>query len=171
MIVAGFDPGSRRFGVALLQEKQGTIRMLHFETISLKQKDLLERMQTMWYGLDRILTRFSPDEAALEEGFLGTNVRSQNVLAQVRGVVIAAMIHHSVPLSLYSPRTVKQAVTGSGNAAKDQVQRMVERLLHLEPGVSKEDESDAMAVAYCHLLGRPRGMAQAGRAARQGNKR
>ncbi|HDP95732.1 MAG TPA: crossover junction endodeoxyribonuclease RuvC [Candidatus Aminicenantes bacterium] len=163
MIVAGFDPGSRRFGVALLLERQGTIRMLHCETISLKQMDFLERMQAMWHNLNEILERFRPDEAALEEGFLGANARSQNVLAQVRGVVMAAMIHHQVPLSLYSPRTVKQAVTGSGNAGKDQVQRMMGRLLCLESGAFKEDESDAMAVAYCHLLSRPRGVMKSAR--------
>lgn len=163
MIVIGCDPGSRRFGLAVLEDREGTIRMLHSETISLLHADLQQRMHTLWHKLEAILPRFPLDASALEEGFLGVNARSQNVLAQVRGLVMASMIHHSIPLTLYSPRTVKQAVSGNGNAAKDQVQRVMERLLNLAGGVYGEDETDAMAVAYCHLLSRPRGRASGAR--------
>jgi len=156
MIVAGFDPGSRRFGLALLQDRDGSIRLLHSETVVLKPAAFTERMSVLWTRLEEIMQRFTLEESAIEEGFLGPNARSQNVLAQVRGVVLAAMIHHDVSMSAYSPRTVKQAVTGNGNAAKEQVQRMMERLLKLDQNRHGPDETDAMAVAYCHLLSRPR---------------
>lgn len=155
MIVAGFDPGSRRFGLAVLQDRNGSIKLLHSETVTLKPKDFRERMSILWMHLQKIAGNFDLDESAMEEGFLGPNARSQNVLAQVRGVVLASMIHNSLPLSAYSPRTVKQAVTGNGNAAKEQVQNMVRRLLRLDRRVIGDDETDAMAVAYCHLLSRP----------------
>ena len=155
MIVAGFDPGSRRFGLAVLQDRDGSITRLHSETIALKPKDIGERMSILWNHLQEITQRFDLDASAMEEGFLGPNARSQNVLAQVRGVVMASMIHHSVPLSAYAPRTVKQAITGNGNAGKEQVQHMIRRLLRLDSGELGNDETDAMAVAYCHLLSRP----------------
>lgn len=155
MIVAGFDPGSLRFGLAVLQDRDGSIKLLHSETVILKPKDFRERMTILWMRLQQTARNFDLDGSAMEEGFLGPNARSQNVLAQVRGVVMASMIHHSVPLNAYSPRTVKQAVTGNGNAGKEQVQQMIRRLLRLDPGEIGDDESDAMAVAYCHLLSRP----------------
>ena len=68
---------------------------------------------------------------------------------------MASMIHHAVPLSSYAPRTVKQAITGNGNAGKEQVEHMIRRLLRLDTGEFGNDETDAMAVAYCHLLSRP----------------
>ena len=152
MMVVGLDPGSRRFGVGILTEEGGETCVIHHETIALRAREFYPRMQVLWEHLDALFERYSVSTAAMEEGFLGRNPKSMNVLAQVRGVATAMMIKHHIPLTTYSPRTVKQALTGNGNAEKLQVHRMVERLLRIELPSGDHDRSDALAVAYCHIL-------------------
>ncbi len=152
MMVVGLDPGSRRFGVGILTEEGGKIRLIHHETISLREREFYPRMKVLWENLDALLERYSVTTAAMEEGFLGRNPKSMSVLSQVRGVATAMLLKHHLPLTTYSPRTVKQALTGNGNAEKLQVHRMVERLLRIELPAGDHDRSDALAVAYCHIL-------------------
>lgn len=152
MVIIGFDPGSISFGVGLLNVDKGKIDYLHSEEIKLKEPDFRLKMEHLWERLGEIHNRFSVEEAAIEEGFLGKNPKSMNIVAQVRGVVLGSMIHHNIPLRAYSPREVKQAITGNGNAAKTQVARMIQILLNIKQKKLGNDESDALAVAYCHAL-------------------
>jgi crossover junction endodeoxyribonuclease RuvC len=116
----------------------------------LKEKDFVSRMQTLWAGLTLVTARFSIDEAAMEEGFLGKNIRSMSLLSMVRGVAMAALLQRNVPLRLYSPREVKLAMTGYGNAEKTQLAKMAALVLGITDRKLGLDESDALAVAYCH---------------------
>ncbi|MCP4156807.1 MAG: crossover junction endodeoxyribonuclease RuvC [bacterium] len=152
MIVFGFDPGSIRFGVGILEKQGNRITYLHSEVISLKEKDFYLKMKSLLLRLDELYNTFSPDCAAIEEGFLGKNVKSMNVLSKVRGVVLGSLILRDIGLTSYSPREIKMALTGSGAAAKSQVADMVKRLLNIKNMKLSSDAGDALGVAYCHLL-------------------
>ena len=152
MVVLGIDPGSVRFGIGILKKEKGRILFLHSEVIRLKEKDFNHRMKVLWTRLEELYGEFPVDTAAIEEGFLGKNVKSMNVLAKVRGVVLGSLIAAGVEMESYSPRQIKQALTGSGGALKPQVAKMVKTLLNINQTKLGEDESDALAVAYCHSL-------------------
>ncbi|MDQ1351591.1 MAG: crossover junction endodeoxyribonuclease RuvC [Acidobacteriota bacterium] len=155
MVVIGFDPGSIAFGIGILKKEKDRISYVYSEEIKLQEKDFYAKMKVLWQRLEGIYQKFPSDCAAIEEGFLGKNVRSMNILAAVRGVVLGSLLSRDIPLISYSPRAVKLALTGFGNASKIQVSNVVNMLLNLNPKTNSlgPDESDALAVAYCHLLG------------------
>ena len=150
MLILGMDPGSLRFGIGLVKKEKNRFSYVHSEEIRLGQGDFIERMGTLWARLAELTIRFVVDEAAMEEGFLGKNIRSMSLLSMVRGVAMAALLQHHVPLRMYSPREVKLALTGYGNAEKTQVAKMASLLLGVRGRKLGLDESDALAVAYCH---------------------
>lgn len=152
MMVLGLDPGSQKFGLGVLSSRGGKVSRVHSETVSLPRSDLLDRMSRLWERLDRFLAETPVDCAAMEEGFLGKNVHSMSVLALTRGVALGALISHRIPVVFYSPRQIKQALTGYGNASKEQVQSMALRLLG--GGPLGPDEADALAAAFCRCLDR-----------------
>ena len=152
MIVFGFDPGSISFGVGILKKENNKISYVHSEEIKLKEKNFYLKMKTLWQRLESLYNRFPIDSAAIEEGFMGKNVKSMNVLAKVRGVVFGSLLLQGIELKSYSPREVKGAITGCGNAVKSQVGKMMKILLNMKEKAMGPDESDALAVAYCHLL-------------------
>ncbi|HEX7502438.1 MAG TPA: crossover junction endodeoxyribonuclease RuvC, partial [Acidobacteriota bacterium] len=120
------------------------------ETIKLKDRDFLARMQELWDRLDKLSAAFAVDQAAMEEGFLGKNIRSMSQLSMVRGLAMAALLKRRLPLRFYAPRQVKLALTGYGNADKEQVAKMAALVLNIKDRKLGLDESDALAVAYCH---------------------
>lgn len=152
MMVIGFDPGSVHFGVGILRRISRKIEYVHSEVIMLKGETFNKKMKLLWGCLLDIYGNYSFQSAAIEEGFLGKNVQSMNVLSKVRGVVLGSLVHSGHDLACYSPREIKGAVTGNGNAPKSQVNKMVKILLNIKTKELKDDESDALAVAYCHLL-------------------
>jgi len=152
MLVIGFDPGSIRFGIGILEKENNRISFVHSEEILLKEDSFNEKMKTLWVHLASLYQRFPISSAAIEEGFLGKNVRSMNILSKVRGVVLGSLIAKGIELESYPPRLVKQGITGNGNALKSQVERMVKTLLNIKEKTLGNDESDALAIAYCHLL-------------------
>lgn len=154
MTVIGFDPGSIIFGVGILKKENERISCIYSEAIKLQEKDFYTKMKVLWQRLETLYQKFPVDCAAIEEGFLGKNVRSMNMLAAVRGVVLGSLLARDIPLVSYSPRAVKLALTGFGNASKTQVSNVVNMLLNLNPKTNSlgADESDALAVAFCHLM-------------------
>jgi len=154
MAVIGLDPGSLTFGVGILQENNTRIEYVDSLVIRFPQLPFEQRMHMLWHRLEEVFSRHAIEHAAIEEGFLGRNPQSMNVLAKVRGVVLGFLIHKDVTVTSYSPRRIKQALTKNGNAPKSQVNRMVKILLNMRDVDLLDDESDALAVAYCHLLNR-----------------
>lgn len=152
MLVVGFDPGSIAFGLAVLEKKNNRISYVHSEVIRLKDDHFHSKMTTLWHKLEELYQRFPIDNVAIEEGYLGKNVNSMNILSKVRGVVLASTIAAGIQLTSYPPAQVKQALTGGGNAQKSQVAKVVKMLLNIKEKKMTSDESDALAVAYCHAL-------------------
>jgi len=150
MMILGLDPGSLSFGIGIVKKEKGRFAYVHSETIKLKDRDFVMRMQELWDRLDKLTAAFPVDQAAMEEGFLGKNIRSMSLLSTVRGVAMAALLNRRLPLGLYAPRQVKLALTGYGNADKEQVAKMAALVLNIKGRKLGLDESDALAVAYCH---------------------
>jgi crossover junction endodeoxyribonuclease RuvC len=150
MLILGLDPGSLSFGIGIVKKEKGRFAYVHSETIRLHDRDFVARMQELWDRLDKLNAAFTVDQAAMEEGFLGKNVRSMSQLSMVRGLAMAALLQRRLPLRLYAPRQVKLALTGNGNADKEQVAKMAALVLDIRGRKLGLDESDALAVAYCH---------------------
>lgn len=152
MLIAGFDPGSLFFGLAVVERNaDGDIFFCHAETVKLGRAPFMKRMDLLWRELFRLHDRFRLDGVAVEEAFLGKNVHALSVLAATRGVALASLLERKIEAFFYSPREVKLALTGNGNAGKEQVAFMVKNLLRIDRNLAP-DESDALAVACCHAL-------------------
>lgn len=152
MVVVGFDPGSICFGVGILRRENRLIQYVYSEEIKMNATQFYLRMKQLWDRLNAIFSDFEIDSVAIEEGYMGKNVRSMNLLAQVRGLALGFTIERNIGLTFYSPRQVKLAVTGSGKAMKSQIGKSMKILLKISDKELGNDESDALAVAYCHML-------------------
>jgi crossover junction endodeoxyribonuclease RuvC len=150
MLILGLDPGSLSFGIGVVKKEKGRFAYVHSETIRLKERDFLARMQELWDRLEALSAVYAVDQAAMEEGFLGKNVRSMSQLSMVRGLAMAVLLKRRLPLRFYAPRQVKLAMTGYGNADKEQVAKMAALVLGIKGRKLGHDECDALAVAYCH---------------------
>jgi len=146
-IILGIDPGSRCTGYGLIHVDGQTITHLDHGHIKTKGDDLGSRLFQIHSQLTDVVNEFQPDEAAIEQVFTCHNPRTALILGQARGVALLAVSH--LPTKEYAPRSVKQAVVGYGNAAKDQMQHMMRALLKLTT-TPPSDAADALAVAWCH---------------------
>jgi crossover junction endodeoxyribonuclease RuvC len=146
----GIDPGLRTTGFGVIDVEGQRLTYVASGTIESgdSAKGLPDRLGTLYQGVKEVLDTYQPESAAIEEVFLNVNPRSTLMLGQARGAVIAALVSANLPVSEFSALRVKQAIVGTGRAAKPQVQEMVKRLLRLSraPG---SDASDALGVAIC----------------------
>ncbi len=109
-----------------------------------------ERLHLIYQKVSQIIVQFKPSEFAIEAPFFGKNVQSMLKLGRAQGVAIAAAMQSHLPITEYSPRKVKQSITGNGNAAKEQVWKMLQQILSLKEMPDYFDATDALAVAMCH---------------------
>ena len=153
MRVLGIDPGSRFCGFGVVEDAGGTrLRHLAHGVLSLgEERPVEERLQILHEGLVRELSLHRPDLVAIEDVFHARNARSALVLGQARGVALLAAAQSGARVRSFSPSTIKQAVTGTGRAEKEQVGRMVTVLLGVS-FVGRLDASDALATAICGIL-------------------
>ncbi len=153
LTVLGIDPGSVSTGFGLI--KTDGIRDFHVAhghwplTTPGDSGDFNSRMGRLYTLIDELVAQYVPDEAAIEQVFVSHNAQSALKLGQARGAALAALVNRRLPVHEYTPRLVKQAVTGSGSADKQQVNGMVVRLLNLEKP-PQSDAADALAIALCH---------------------
>lgn len=158
----GVDPGTRCTGFAVLEVRSGTLVPRALGTIRVPASWILaRRLARLGDEMTALVRRHRPDEVSMEQAIYAQNVRSALALGQARGVLLYASAAAGVTVHEYSPREVKRAVSGNGNASKVQVQGMVRRLLGLAR-LPESDAADAAALALCHLLrpGRPGGSAE-----------
>ncbi|WP_342264933.1 crossover junction endodeoxyribonuclease RuvC [Cardinium endosymbiont of Philonthus spinipes] len=152
-IIVGLDPGSVIMGFGIIQEAKvgNAIKLIEHGVFQLKKfKDHMLRMRHIYVHMMALLQKHAPDEVAIESIFYGANVQSMLKLGRAQGVAIAAALACEIPVTEYAPRKVKQAVTGNGNASKEQVATMVGHLLNLSTLSNFLDASDALAIALCH---------------------
>jgi crossover junction endodeoxyribonuclease RuvC len=156
MKILGIDPGLAVTGFGVLEIDGDKVKLLNAGIHSTSHGMMSERLKSIFVRISDLLDSDAPAEVAVEEGFYGKNVKVALSLGQARGAVLLACSLNGVPVYEYSPREVKQAVVGRGAASKEQVNYMIKQLLSLGELPSPLDVSDALAVAYCHVLKKAR---------------
>jgi crossover junction endodeoxyribonuclease RuvC len=152
VLVLGIDPGTVVTGFGLVEQDEDGMRVLAWSSVAgSSSTPLPERLSRIHAEAARLIELHRPDEIAVENVFHSRNVKSALTLGHARGVALLAAAQSGVPIFEYAPREVKLSVVGSGSASKHQVASMVRRLVDLSGGELREDESDAIAVAICHL--------------------
>lgn len=150
-IILGIDPGTLLMGFGLIEAGPSHMVMLEMNVLKLSSKaGNYERLKLIQQKVQELIEKFHPDHFAIEAPFFGKNVQSMLKLGRAQGVAIATAMHAGIPVTEYSPKKIKQSITGNGNAAKEQVWKMLQQLLKIREEISSFDASDALAVALCH---------------------
>ena len=148
--ILGIDPGSRATGYGVITKKANQLYYVTCGVIRLGAKYTFnDRLKMIFDGLCEVIEIHKPIVAGVEDVFVAANPRTALKLGHARGVAVLAALHNGMRVYDYTPRMVKQAVVGYGNADKQQVQQMVRVLLQLSASPSS-DAADALAVAMCH---------------------
>ncbi|TMI64842.1 MAG: crossover junction endodeoxyribonuclease RuvC [Bacteroidetes bacterium] len=150
-IILGIDPGTLITGYGIIECTGNSISLREMDVLKQSgKKDNYIRLQLIYKKVENLIKKYNPDEFAIEAPFFGKNVQSMLKLGRAQGVAIAAAISAGLPVTEYSPKKIKQSITGNGNADKDQVWKMLQRLLSLKEQPQYYDATDALAVAVCH---------------------
>lgn len=151
-VALGIDPGTAIVGYAVVTARGSTLNMVVCDVITTPAgMPLAQRLQHIYQRLSEIVAAYQPGEGAVEELFFAKNARTALTVGQARGVAMLALANGGLSIAEYTPRQIKQAVTGYGNADKTQVGEMVRILLNLRAVPRPDDAADAAAVAICHL--------------------
>ncbi len=151
MRVLGVDPGSRVCGYGVLESRNGELIHIESGCITPPSRFTLPlRLKTIFEGLREVIERSLPDVMSIEDVFFAKNFKSALKLGEARGVALLAATISGIPVHEYAPTEVKLALTGQGRAKKLEVQKMISLILGI-PEWSKEDASDAVAIAICHI--------------------
>jgi crossover junction endodeoxyribonuclease RuvC len=152
MIVLGIDPGTASTGYGVVESVGSRLLAIEDGVIATRPRVALERrLAEIHARVGELLDLHAPDAIAIEELYFGANARTAFAVGQARGVVLLAAGQRGVPSRSYTPQQVKGAVCGHGRASKDQVARMVARLLDLDAPPAPDHAADALAVAICDL--------------------
>ena len=151
-IILGIDPGTTimGFGVIKIVGKKMEFVQLN-ELLLSKYNDPYEKLKLIFERTIELIDTFHPDEIAIEAPFFGKNVQSMLKLGRAQGVAMAAGLSREVPITEYLPKKIKMAVTGNGNASKEQVAKMLQSLLKLKTLPKNLDSTDGLAAAVCHF--------------------
>ena len=151
--IMGIDPGTNYTGYGILEVEGRMVRAVVMGDIDLhKMSDPYEKLRYIFQRTTALVSQYGPAEVALESPFFGANVQSMLKLGRAQGVAMAAALNLDKPVFEYAPTRVKQAITGSGSASKEQVAAIVRRLLNIKEQPRHLDDTDGMAVALCHYF-------------------
>lgn len=152
-IILGIDPGTLLMGFGIIKITGNTLTLVEMDVLKLSpKKDTYERLRLIHYKVCELVKMHAPTELAIEAPFFGKNVQSMLKLGRAQGVAIAAAMQSGLPVTEYSPRKIKQSITGNGNSDKLQVMKMLQRILSFEEDPKYLDATDALAVAVCHYF-------------------
>jgi crossover junction endodeoxyribonuclease RuvC len=155
-IILGIDPGTLVMGYGLVLCSGNQLSLIEMGVLKLSpRKDAYERLKLIHKKVNELIRQFRPQDFAIEAPFFGKNVQSMLKLGRAQGVAIATAMHAGIPVTEYSPKKVKQSITGNGNAGKEQVWKMLCHILQLDSPIAAYDASDALAVAICHHFQNP----------------
>ena len=150
MIIFGIDPGTAITGFGVIRVRGNTASWVDSGVVCTKtSQDLAGRLETIYDALIGKMQQHLPERVCIEEAFYGKNIHTTLVLGHSRGVAMLAARKNAAAVSEYSPRAIKKAVTGNGNATKEQVAYMVHMLLKPPEKHTQTDAYDALAVALC----------------------
>jgi crossover junction endodeoxyribonuclease RuvC len=150
-IILGIDPGTLVMGHGIIAVNGSSMQMIEMSVLKLSgKKSNYDRLQMIHHQVTLLIKKYKPDEFAIESPFFGKNVQSMLKLGRAQGVAIAAAMSAGLPVTEYSPKKIKQSITGNGNADKEQVWKMLKHILALKEKPRHFDATDALAVAICH---------------------
>jgi len=156
MRVMGIDPGLARTGYGVIERKGGLLTILAVGTARAPAgQPPSVQLMNLCLELERVMDRTEPDVVAVEKLFFNSNVRTAIRVGQASGVALLAAAECGAPVVEYTPTEVKRAVTGVGNATKDQVGYMIRKLLRMKEPPDSPDAADALAIAICHANAQP----------------
>ncbi|MDO7170885.1 crossover junction endodeoxyribonuclease RuvC [Mariniflexile sp. AS56] len=151
-IILGIDPGTTIMGFGLIKVVGKTMSFLQLNELDLKKyDDHYLKLKLIFERTIELIETHHPDEIAIEAPFFGKNVQSMLKLGRAQGVAMAAGLSRGVPITEYSPKKIKMAITGNGNASKEQVAKMLQSLLGLKTLPKNLDATDGLAAAVCHF--------------------
>lgn len=160
-IIMGIDPGTNIMGYAILGVRGKTLEMVVCGVIKLsKFESHYKRLYRIFERVSQLVDQYLPDELAIEAPFFGKNVQSMLKLGRAQGVAMAAVLCRDIPITEYAPLVIKQSVTGTGAASKEQVARMLKHILRMSDSDMPDflDATDALAAALTHYYesGKPK---------------
>ncbi len=159
-IILGIDPGTNIMGYGLIHIKGNKMELIVMGVVRLeKVGDHALKLQKIFNRVVALIDEYKPDELAIEAPFFGKNVQSMLKLGRAQGVAIAGALSRNLPIHEYSPKKIKQSITGNGNASKEQVSAMLKSLLNFKETPEFLDATDGLAAAVCHYFQRKPGTA------------
>ena len=151
-IILGIDPGTTIMGFGLIKVHNKKMELIQMNELNLtKYKDHYLKLKLVFERTIELIDNYNPDEIAIEAPFFGKNVQSMLKLGRAQGVAMAAGLSREIPITEYSPKKIKMAITGNGNASKEQVARMLQSNLKLKSLPENLDSTDGLAAAVCHF--------------------
>ncbi|MBY8963710.1 crossover junction endodeoxyribonuclease RuvC [Flavobacterium sp. D11R37] len=152
-IILGIDPGTTIMGFGLIKVENKTMRFLQLNELQLgKYDDHYVKLKIIFERTIELIDTHHPDEIAIEAPFFGKNVQSMLKLGRAQGVAMAAGLSRQIPITEYEPKKIKMAITGNGNASKEQVAKMLQQLLNIGELPKNLDSTDGLAAAVCHFF-------------------
>ena len=156
-IILGIDPGTTIMGFGIIKVINNKMIFLQLNELNLvKYKDHYLKLKLIYERTSELIETFHPDEIAIEAPFFGKNVQSMLKLGRAQGVAMAAGLSREVSITEYSPKKIKMAITGNGNASKEQVAKMLQNLLKIKTLPNNLDATDGLAAAVCHFYNQGR---------------
>ncbi|CAL65062.1 crossover junction endodeoxyribonuclease RuvC [Christiangramia forsetii KT0803] len=151
-IILGIDPGTTIMGFGLIKVENKKMSFIQMNELQLsKYKDHYVKLKLIFERTIELIDNYHPDEIAIEAPFFGKNVQSMLKLGRAQGVAMAAGLSREVPITEYLPKKIKMAITGNGNASKEQVARMLQSQLNIGKLPKNLDATDGLAAAVCHF--------------------
>ena len=151
-IILGIDPGTTIMGFGLIKVVDKKMEFLQMNELMLKKyDDHYVKLKLIFERTIELIETYHPDEIAIEAPFFGKNVQSMLKLGRAQGVAIAAGLSRDIPITEYAPKKIKMAITGNGNASKEQVAGMLQSTLKLKSLPKNLDATDGLAAAVCHF--------------------
>ena len=151
-IILGIDPGTTIMGFGLIKFVGKKMNFIQLNELDLKKyDDHYLKLKLIFERTIELIDTHHPDEIAIEAPFFGKNVQSMLKLGRAQGVAMAAGLSREIPITEYSPKKIKMAITGNGNASKEQVAKMLQSLLNLKDLPKNLDATDGLAAAVCHF--------------------
>lgn len=152
-IILGIDPGTNIMGYGLILNKNTKIELIKMDVIKLsKLSDHPLKLKKIFETTLELIEEYKPDELAIEAPFFGKNIQSMLKLGRAQGVAMAAALYRDIPIFEYSPRKIKQSITGNGSSSKEQVAAMLMSMLKIKDTPLYLDATDGLAVAVCHYF-------------------
>lgn len=152
-IILGIDPGTTIMGFGLIKVVNKKMEFLQLNELILSKYDNhYQKLKVIFERTIELIDSHNPDEIAIEAPFFGKNVQSMLKLGRAQGVAMAAGLSRDIPITEYEPKKIKMAITGNGNASKEQVAKMLQQLLGLKTLPKNLDSTDGLAAAVCHFF-------------------